>query len=210
MRWISLPCVLLVTAPLGVGAMAFVPPYVYVQIGPDSTKELERGLSDVNWSYQFAIWPREEMLASGIPADRLPKDYVADVKSRLDGVVNARVKPAQIDTKDWVGLKGLRNDHDCILGKLTSADGKYRLRFIMEEYDANITFEGPDLLAGEPADMTGEKACAAAAALLAIPQDKVAELKGSGTLKEIAGVPVYYGIIRDNWVYGKSPRQEHK
>lgn len=173
-------------------------------VGSADEAELERALRQRLPAYSDAIFPRQEVLARGVPKAEIPEPYRRHLENSLKKTLNSRYLPANGQWPAWVGLRKLRMNHNYIVGSWSvNADDNRMSQVRVQAWDlgASVTVLSPNL-GGQPAQLTQDQvrgildSVVGIDSIFAISKDKIGQCQVEMITEELAGQKVVYGKMR--------------
>jgi hypothetical protein len=181
---------------------------VYEPRGPAVTAQAEEALYNMVGVYVHGIWPREEVLSTGIPSARLDPALVDGFDTTLVQILSPDLlagdrgdTAGRFSKGDWLGLKKLHWDEDFVVGRFpVRLKGEpARVEFRGSWDYVSLTLVAPDHFPADPRRMTDAEVLKYVAEVLNIPKSSLGGMKVERRTAEIGAqkMPICYGKIRD-------------
>jgi len=195
------------------GKLSFADSQEYQPVGPSETAALERELRARMAGYNCAFWPRTEKLSKAVPGQSLPKKYTDSIIRWIPEVLRAEFLPKKLVPMDWLGVRKLYFNRNCIIGRFSPADCNDRsgndpnsmVQFKARYRGLDLTIDSETVFARPAREMTAEKLKELIPQVLNIPAEKIGNIRVKSRCEKLAGVEVCYGKIFCEWTENSSP-----
>ncbi len=172
----------------------------YKPTGPDQTVAFEKALLEASPGCVDGIFPRQEILNTGIPKNKILPRWIQMIETWLSKVLCPNYSPKPKTEITMYGLPELRWKSDYIVGyyliipedsnELTS-----RVEFQATDRDLSITIFMVEKITDVNA-LSDDTVLQILEKYMAVPEDKLPKISIEKTHKVLAGVPVCYGKMR--------------
>lgn len=173
----------------------------YAPIGPEQSVAFEKALLEAGPEYVEGIFPKMEILNTGIPKNEIPSYWTQVVEMWLKRVLQSDFAPGPKTEIAMYGLPELRWKSDYIVGYYVAVPNKKsepnsRVEFQATDRHLSITIFMEEKIVADVNTLPDDVILEMLKKYMAVPEGKVSQISIEKANKILAGTPICYGKMR--------------